>query len=231
MLDYQTINSTGQKFHLKGTNPTLLIVSGIHGDEAETVPLVEKAVEKYYDRLPDFLYIPAASPSALKLGTRKNGDGVDMNRSFKSDTTIPEVRVLMNLWSQYSFELFLEIHEDPELSEFYLYDGETDENMAGRNLVGTKKLEKLFGDIQGFGVKLFDGIDDPDDPDLGYEVKNGYSRWPMVHNDHGAESWLIIDEHRLKQVINPEIPGIISTDKKAEIIDAVFRRLILKDLS
>lgn len=227
MLDYQIIPSTGQKYHFKGTNPKLLLVSGLHGDESEVVPIVEKVVEKYYEQLPDFLYVPAASPSALKLGTRKNGDGVDLNRSFKPGTTIPEAKALMGLWGQFVFELFIEIHEDPEFDVFYLYDGEKQEDNK-YNILKTKKWANLQKDILALGVKLYNGIDDPEDPDLGYMVTNGYAHWPMTHNDHGAENWLMIDECRSKHVLCPEIPGKADLKTKSKIVDAIFRRLILQ---
>ena len=230
MFSYKKIVATSQRYYLKGENPKLLIVSGTHGDEPDTVPIVEEIVERSHDQLPDFLYVPEISPSALKLGTRRNVNGIDVNRSFYAGVNDEEVRQLMSLWSNYSFDLFLTFHEDPTNSEFYLYDGTIEENREGRHLEGTQRLYLLRQDVLSAGVPLFNGVDDPDDPGLGFKAKDGYIHWPMEYNDHSADYWLLVETKRARQVINQEIPGLISKDKKAQIVNSIFKRLVIEKI-
>ncbi len=229
LFDYQEISETGQKFFQKGANPKLLIVSGTHGDEYEIVPLVEAAVFKYRDQLPDFLYVPQVSPSALALRTRKNKDEIDVNRGFVIPPVSLEVKKLMELWEKYNFEIFLTFHEDPQFLDFYLYDGETAENYAKYRLDDKEPFRLLQQDLLAAGINLYTGVDDPEDPKLGYQVTNGYAHWGMIVNDHSADYWLLIDTGRAKQVINPEIPGKLSLGLKEKIIEVIFERLIVGD--
>lgn len=227
-LNYQEIASTKQRFCIKGNNPTILIVSGTHGDEYEIVPFVEKAVIKYENQLSDFLYIPEVSPSAVSLKTRKNKEGLDINRSFFKEVESEEVLQMMQLWSKYKFDLFLTIHEDPAQDSFYLYDGMKAEYFNQLKLEGSPEFDSLRKDILNLGINLYTGTDDAADPHLSYQVLNGYAHWPMIHNDHSSDYWLLVEKEIAKHVINPEIPGKISPDKKREIVHAIFKRILLK---
>ncbi len=65
--------------------------------------------------MPDFLYIPVASPKAYRRGKRKalqEGDEYDLNRSFLPGTQVWEARALMEFLQRYRFKLCLTIHED-----------------------------------------------------------------------------------------------------------------------
>lgn len=223
-LSYNVIPSTGQKYHAHGEKTRLLIAGGTHGDEGEVVPLVEATIINFYSRLPDFLYVPEISPSAVKLGTRRNADGLDVNRSFLTPPPTQEVAELMKLWINYSFDTFLTFHTDPTQTCFFLYDGIKD---GDKRLDKTSAFSLLQKDIRAIGVDLYNGTDDPEDPNLGYEVKDGYAYWPMINNDHSTDYWLIVETGRTQRVINPEIPGLVTLDKKQKIIEAIFRRLVL----
>lgn len=228
-LSYTEIKSTGQKFYVKGNDPIFLIVSGTHGDEYEIVPIVEEMVIRYKEELPDFLYVPEVSPSALALRTHENGEGINVNRSFYEGVKSREVKEMMALWKKFHFELFAAFHEDATQDKFYLYDGMKSEYYDELNLEGNQQLELLRKDIAGLGVELYNGIDDPDDPDLGYQVQNGYVHWSMARarDDHSSDYWLLVKTGIARHVINPEIPGKIPVSKKREIVDAIFRRLLL----
>ena len=194
MLNYQLIPSTGQRFALKGDKPKLLIVSGTHGDEFEVVPLIEEYVGKHYSDLPSFLYVPEVSPSALRLRTRKNADGVDLNRSFVDGTKIEEARQMMELWGRYNFDLFLTFHEDPTQDKFYLYEGVQEKYYSQFSLERQGKLDPLRGGIQALGIELYSGVDDPLDPQLGHQVGDGYVYWPMTFykDDHSNQYLLLV---------------------------------------
>lgn len=219
-LNYRIIKTTKQKFFLKGRQPKLLIVSGTHGDEYEVVPLVEKLVMKYREKLPDFLYVPEVSPSALTLHTHENGEGLNVNRSFYQGVKSPEVKEMMALWKKFDFELFATFHEDAGQDKFYLY--------SSFRLEKTAVWKMLCRDIADLGIGLYTGVDDPNDPNLSYQVKNGFVHWPMNRNDHSSDYWLLVETKRAKYVINPEIPGKISLSKKMAVVEAIFQRLLLK---
>jgi hypothetical protein len=217
-------------YKIKGVAPSLLIITGLHGDEFEIVPLVEKIVEQYYEKLPDFVYIPAASSSALKLKTRTNETGVDLNRSFYHGTTVLEAQSLMSLLSGFHFKLVLEIHEDPLVpdpekfdGDFYLYDIGTD-----TNFVHSSAWARLINDITSLGIKMYNGIDDPSDSTLGHLVKDGYVHATADPSGGGIDDWMICNG-LAERVFIPEVPGKISLETKSKIIDFIFRRLILKE--
>lgn len=229
IFPYTRIPETGHKYFLSDENPTLLMASGTHGDESEIVPLVEEIVWKYHDKLPPFMFIPEISPSACELNTRENKDGLDLNRSFTVPPPADEVKAMMDLWSNYKFGIFLNFHTDPDASDFYLYDGTKHRNRKKRRIDNTRAFELLKKDIQSVGINLFNGIDDEEDPTLGYEVKDGYAYWPVAtkETDYTADDWLIIEADLAKQIINPEIPGRATLEQKGIIIESIIRRLIL----
>jgi hypothetical protein len=229
IFPYTRIPETGHKYFLSDDNPTLLMASGTHGDENEIVPLVEEVVWKYRDQLPPFMFIPEISPSACKLNTRKNKDGLDLNRSFTIPPPADEVKAMMDLWSRYKFGTFLNFHTDPTATDFYLYDGTKDKNRRKRRIDNTWAFKLLKKDIQSLGINLFNGIDDWEDPTLGYTVKDGYAYWPVSTKatDYTADDWLIIEADSAKQIINPEIPGRATLEEKSVMIESIIRRLIL----
>src|SRR3989344_8617189 len=88
------VSSTNPDFYyfLKGSHPKLLIHSGTHGDEYEVIDLVEKYIRRYEAKLPDFIFVPKVSPSAVAAKTRKNSQNADINRTFSTNSIDPEVR-------------------------------------------------------------------------------------------------------------------------------------------
>jgi len=61
-----------------------LFVGGVHGDEPESVVFLSAALRsvKRGDLSP--YVIPCINPDGLMMGTRANGEGVDINRNFPS---------------------------------------------------------------------------------------------------------------------------------------------------
>jgi len=101
-------SANGITYWIKGKNPNLLISSGMHGDEYQVIDLVFKYLRKNYRELPDFLYIPHLSPSAVKKGTRKNKFGHDLNRSFLKRATDKEALTVKRILSKRKFTLFID---------------------------------------------------------------------------------------------------------------------------
>jgi hypothetical protein len=197
------------EYFIKGTNPKLLIHSGTHGDEFEVVDFVRKAVEKYENILPDFIFVPIVSPSAIKNKTRLNKNGHDLNRIFFSDSTEIEVTENIKILDGFDFDLVVSFHEDPEFDEYYIYD-------EGQSDLISSKVLKHIEKLNSLNVKLLNGVDDPSDPHLGHEFKNGYAKFdhPEGREADGTATLWIYSEKRAKGILVPEIPGRVSLQKR-----------------
>ncbi len=214
------------EYEMKGKSPDILIVSGTHGDEPGVVSSVEMAMEKYGNTLTNYFYIPKLSPSAIDLGTRKNKYGNDLNRNFVSGTNDNEAIAVMDLLKRYRFKTCFNFHEDPEDLGFYIYDA------FGEKLENTTEWVKLKSEIKDLGVDLLNGIDDPGDPVLGIEFKEGLHYFPNARpgakNDDGTlGTWLGL-ENLVEKYLNFEIPGKAFQETKDSLVDAIFRHLIIK---
>ncbi|HYE59580.1 MAG TPA: hypothetical protein VEA18_00140, partial [Candidatus Kapabacteria bacterium] len=143
------------EYREKGENPSWLIYSGTHGDEAGVISSIETVLSSEEKNFPSFLWVPMVSPSAVANGTRNNARGVNVNRDFFDHSTEPEVQANISLIRGKVFEYFIDIHEDPSTELFYLYDS--------WNIPDNPMMQHLFRTIQNTGVGLYDGIDDPDD--------------------------------------------------------------------
>jgi len=69
----------------------LVVIGGIHGDEANTEALVRDLMEQYVSVPesvpPEFTlyFVPAMNPDGLVAGTRQNANQVDLNRNWPTD--------------------------------------------------------------------------------------------------------------------------------------------------
>lgn len=206
-------------YYTKGKSPTLLIHAGTHGDEYGVVESVRKAVKKYKAQLPDFIYVPVVSPSAIEKRTRNNGDGVDLNRSFFENSTVDEVEANLAIVRGKKFDLLVTFHEDVGRAkpEFYLYD-------IGCNLGGSKAWSAFKNEVRKMGVDLLDGRDDPDDPTLNYVFKEGYRYWPLPIGGYGTgtfDAWAI-NNGVVGRVLIPEVPNNLAQELKDRIVERFF---------
>ncbi len=60
----------------------LLVIAGIHGEEAEGVFLLSRIIRSLNQPLEKTAFVLAANPDGLFLGTRANANGVDLNRNW-----------------------------------------------------------------------------------------------------------------------------------------------------
>lgn len=116
---------------------TVLLLAGIHGDEAAGVPLLVRLAEELA-RAPDWsagrrvLVVPEANPDGLARRTRGNARGVDVNRNFPARNwgpgaprgaaplSEPEARALERLLAEEPPARVLSFHQAAELVD---YDG------------------------------------------------------------------------------------------------------------
>lgn len=211
----------GHEYYIKGKNPKLLIHTGTHGDEFEVIDLVKNAISKYEHLLPDFMFVPYVSPSAVKNKIRFNSSGLDTNRIFFSDTDEVEVMENIRILESHNFDLLVSFHEDPVGEEYYIYDTgiSGDENSVIKN-------HNLF--LRSQGIKLLNGDDDTHDLSLGYTFKDGYRKLTESTglNNNGMIAVWALSENKAKVCLEPEIPGMLSLSLKEFIVDSFFLNVL-----
>ena len=210
-------------YFVSSENPKLLIHSGTHGDEGGVIQHVKAALEKYESLLPSFVFVPEVSPSAVKLKTRVNSKGNDLNRVFLSNSEDEEVRLNIEVIKDKKFDLFVSFHEDPEYSDYYVYDFGYGEEKNKLVLEHNEFLKKQ-------GVGLLNGVDDPTDPKLGYKFVDGYNKFAYVKKDvdSGNIAAWVLNRDIAKNCLFLEIPGKADYQTKEIIVDSFFREVILR---
>lgn len=192
----------------------LLILSGMHGDESEVIGCVKQYLTDH--PIPDSLFIPEVSPSAVTNRTRRNFLNHDVNRSFVDPPTDSEVIAFLAKLEGKTFDLCLNFHEDPDLAQtFYLYDSAQ---------LTDAQLLKLRSTVIEAGIGLHSGTDDPLDADLGYHVEKGYISTPysiFPQNSGFSGGWLY-RHNSIKRDIVLEIPGGAPLDIKQKLVNIVF---------
>ncbi len=212
----QIYEHNGIQYILRGKHPTLMIWSGTHGDEAEVTECVTAYLDKHQQNVPDYLYIPEVSPSAVERKTRRNKHDRDLNRHFRDSTADEEVRAVMDIVRAFSMPLGITFHEDPDRrSSFYIYDSD---------LMNETDLSRYREIMLKTGAKLYTGIDDEADKDLSLHVEKGYISTTIEPSDvdTGFSMRWLIENNITKRVFNPEIPGQAPMPLKHAIVDGVF---------
>ena len=218
-FSYETIQLS---YFLSAPHPRYLIISGFHGDESEVIGILTDVIATHQSSLPPFLYIPLACPSAVARGTRDNQDGIDINRSYFPNSSYEETQALMKLLAPYVFESVFSFHEDPQQSAFYLYDAGIRSN--------EKPITNLKHQLKMNNIKLFSGIDDPNDKTLGLAIHEGYIYTGECKNvtavSQGFFHEYTFATGKSKRHITIEIPGLANIQKKKTIVEIVFQTLI-----
>lgn len=212
----------GFEYFIKGDNPKILLHAGTHGNEYESIDFVTECIKKYENLLPNFIYVPKVSPSAVKLKTRKNKNGLDLNRAFFDNENDVEVRVNISILQKFKFDLMITFHEDPEKDEYYLYD-------EGYTFPLYTKIVKYHEKLSQMGIKLLNGIDDPYDPHLNFKFLNGYRQFKFskeFKNNGSITGWLL-SQKRVNDTLTVEVPGKGNLKIKDEIIDSFFINVLM----
>lgn len=206
-------------YYLQGTQPKLLVVSGTHGDEHEVIESVEKSLDSLKDQLGSFLYIPHVSPSAVEQRSRLNTNEQDLNRLFTPEAREPEVIANQQIVSPHSFELCLNFHEDYERTEFYFYDS---------HLMPEAARSRMERELTSNGFELYTGVDDPSDPMLNFEIKDGYfsAEKTKMNPDSGMFSDYLIANQIARRSLVFEIPGLLSQDQKDSLVHLLLEQYI-----
>ena len=103
--------------------PRVYLSAGIHGDEpAPPRTLLRLLHEGFFDGRCSWHICPMLNPVGSHAGKRENGEGIDLNRDYKSRLA-PESRAhIAWLERQPRFDLNLCVHEDWESTGYYLYE-------------------------------------------------------------------------------------------------------------
>lgn len=208
-----------------GDRPRWLVHSGMHGDEHGVIEPLRRVLERREAELPDLVWVPAASPSAVAARQRVNAAGLDLNRAFAAEPANAEAKALLAAMDGRVFDLFVSFHEDPTTDRFYLYDEAQDAS-------GTPELAGLFAKVKSLGVRLYEGLDDPEDPVLGNVVDNGYfsGLWRPPRSGGPAADGTIegyLARHGLaRRILTPEVPTLVPAATKEAIVDAVIDYLL-----
>ena len=205
--------------------PELLVWSGVHGDEDESIPPLWLVLSEYQALLPAFLFIPAMSPSAIKAHTRRMfiGEelGPDMNRSFDLNPAPRETQLVKDFLQQHGpFERILSVHEDEDLTDhtYVYFEGEP---------VLRQTLQDWRDAVRLSGHQLHNGYDDPYDPTLAMWSSDGH-----IHHAHSdettqmSESWAIANK-RARQAITLEVPMQGSPETKYQLIKAALKLVMI----
>lgn len=204
------------RYFIRGSDPKLLVLAGSHGDEWQIIDCVTDYINSHEAILPDFLFIPRVSPSAVAQKTRKNKYGRDINRCFNDRTEDQETKATMEIVKNFSFDLCIEFHEDPARSRsVYIYDS---------HALPDTELALFQKAILKTGARLYTGVDDPFDAHLGFVVVKGYVSTPVdiMPPQSGFSMVWLLKSNVAKRVVNPEIPGRAPITLKQALVDAIF---------
>lgn len=102
--------------------PRLYFSAGMHGDEPASPLAALRLLEE--NQWPDanLWLVPCLNPHGLRLGTRGNADGIDINRDYRHFRTSEAAGHVEWLHRQPQFDLTLLLHEDWESHGFYTYE-------------------------------------------------------------------------------------------------------------
>jgi len=120
-----------ERFHFPGPaaahEPVRIgLFSGIHGDEPagpEALRVFLSALERRPEMALgyDLWLYPVINPTGCSLGTRENGNGLDLNRLFWRNSTEPEIRIIEEELAERSFEGIITLHADDTCEGHYGY--------------------------------------------------------------------------------------------------------------
>ena len=81
--------------------PELWVVAGVHGNENEGIACVDDVLDELEPTRGTLVGVPVAHPAALRAGTRRGVDDVDLNRVYpgRADGGVTE-RVAQALWRE-----------------------------------------------------------------------------------------------------------------------------------
>jgi hypothetical protein len=134
---------------VKSPQYRVFIGAAIHGNEPASAETAARIVEDL-SGLPDKYstieidIVPIVNPWGWVHDIRYNQDGIDINRDFATFKT-QEANIIKKFLTNTSYDLMVDLHEDPNAGGFYLYQyGLTDKSAC----------EKIVAAIQDLGYPI-----------------------------------------------------------------------------
>ncbi len=193
------------------------------------------------------------------------GVAVDLNRQFPIPETAkswedvwkavpyPEARLLLQMSRDNpNVKYLFSFHEDPEFGYgetpkpgteqltrdgIYFYDMCPDARTDPDKPLVMKLKDRLAAALTQAGFSMFHGVDDPDDPDLGYAADHGYIYQPNVneegkrHLDKTFESGMVelgrLGINAVQRAMSFEVPAGLSPERKHMIMDIITNTFVL----
>lgn len=215
------------RYYTHGNNPRLLVHSGTHGNERGVISSVERYLTSHAEAMPEFIFVPEVSPSAVAKRTRKNAAGRDVNRMFTDVSPDLEVRANQAIIHNHWFDLFLSFHEDPErTNEWYLFDT--------NDYADSASIRDLFAAATDAGITPYSGPDGTIDGTV--LIRNGYfsEQWPgggfTRERLSGQAPIYAVRKGIAKRGLTLEIPGLAPQDVKDKLVAIIFEHLLRLEL-
>ncbi|MBT3271139.1 M14 family metallocarboxypeptidase [Candidatus Poribacteria bacterium] len=140
--------------------PRLALSAGTHGDEPAGVEAVVRLLETGDSTLAGFDWVafPCLNPAGYAEGTRENGAGVDINRSFENEE-VAEALAVKRVLRGAAFDVFIECHEDWEASAFYMFEcGDAAGALGGRVMAEVARECPVSHASDIDGMRAVDGV-------------------------------------------------------------------------
>lgn len=184
-------------------HPKVLVIGVFHGDEPQGKFLIEKYYETHKNT--NLFLLPCLNETGYQKGTRKNSNGVDLNRNFptknweltnieddyfggNSPASEEETKFVINVVEKYSPKLILTLHAPYKIVN---YDGGEDARVIA---------EKISG-IIGYPVEK----------SIGYPTPGSFGTWAGIE--------------RKIPTITLELDETVDVEKLVEPVFKVFEML------
>lgn len=204
--------------------PWVFFACLVHGDEYEALSSLMQSIKNNIDSLPNFVFVPIASPSAYENQSHKNKFGNNVNRKVNNEKySDPEAQVLKKIIRKHMqktgqpFQAGFMFHQDRDRHDnrwYYYHYGDAID----------LQIEQLRKESTEMGMSPYSGDDDQKDRFLGYYAKNGVID-AHIKNDCSLEEYLTKMGTSTSFVF--ESPINLLPEKKDALTELFFQNIVL----
>ena len=155
----------------KGYNG-VLVIGVVHGDEPQGTYLINKYLEDV--ECTNLAFIPTLNPDGLKVGTRVNANGVDLNRNFPTQNWVLSEKN----------EFYGGVTPASEIETKFLIDLiEEIKPKLILTLHAPYKVVNYDGDAKEVAQKISDIIKYPVEENIGYPTPGSFGTWAGIEKN------------------------------------------------